>query len=83
VLSSVVVRGFRCECFITATGSLFSFSLFFAVCISDIFGHLVGAEAGCNWYFHDINIFPLLEKIYIRRYIYIHMCSFGYYLASK
>jgi len=39
----------------------FLFSLFFFVfgrVILDIFKHHVGAEAGCNWYLLDINIFP-------------------------
>jgi hypothetical protein len=42
------------------------FSLFFScVCILDIVEHLVIAEARCNWYLRDINIFSLLkiEKI--------------------
>ena len=38
--------------------------LFLAVCIPDIFGCLVGAEVGCNWYLHNINIFSLSKKIY-------------------
>ena len=36
-----------------------SFPFLLAVCILDAFGHLVGREAGCNWYLRDINIFPL------------------------
>jgi hypothetical protein len=44
---------------------VFIFSLFYfflAVCIRDVFRYLVGAEAGCNWYLHDINIFSLSKK---------------------
>jgi len=44
--------------------SVFShFLLFLVVCILDVFKHPVGAEAGCNWYLLDINIFPFSKKI--------------------
>jgi hypothetical protein len=29
----------------------------------NVFGYLTDAEAGCNWYLHDINIFSLLKHI--------------------
>jgi hypothetical protein len=28
-----------------------------AMCILNVFGHLIRAEARYNWYVHDINIF--------------------------
>jgi hypothetical protein len=66
VLYSVVVRVLLLRGVVHRDGSLFLFSLlfilFFAVCIPDVFGYLVGAEAGCNWYLRDINIFPLSKK---------------------
>jgi hypothetical protein len=48
--------------------ALFSFSHFFlffsfTMCIHNVFKHLVGAEAGCNWYLFNINIFPLSKKV--------------------
>jgi hypothetical protein len=44
---------------------LFLSFLFFllVVCILVVFRYLVGAEAGCNCYFRDINIFPLSKKM--------------------
>jgi hypothetical protein len=41
--------------------SHFSLILFyFWLCASLMsFGYIVGVEARCNWYLHDINIFPL------------------------
>ena len=70
----MMVRVLLLRVFITPTGSLFYFSLFFifflVVCILDVFRYLVGAEAGCNWYLRDINIFRLSKKnaccIYLR-----------------
>ena len=54
-----------CECSIPPTGSLFLifslFIFFLAVCILDVFLHLVGAEAGCNWYL-SILIYSLYQK---------------------
>jgi hypothetical protein len=41
------------------------FTLFLAVCILNVLtssGCYVGAEAGCNCYLLDINIFPLSKK---------------------
>jgi hypothetical protein len=40
-----------------------SFSFFLVMCIFDFCGHLVDAEARCNWYLRDINIFSLSQKI--------------------
>jgi hypothetical protein len=44
---------------------LFSLIIFyFCLCVSVIsFGHLVGAEAWCNWYLCDINIFFFSKKV--------------------
>jgi hypothetical protein len=44
---------------------LFSLIIFyFCLCVSIIsFGHLVGAEAWCNWYLCDINIFLFSKKV--------------------
>jgi hypothetical protein len=51
---------------IIAMGPLFSISIylfiFLVVYILHVFGHLVAADAGCNWYLRDINIFSLSER---------------------
>ena len=41
---------------------IFSLFLFLAVYIHNVLTHCIVAEAGCNWYLHDINIFPLTKK---------------------
>ena len=41
------------------------FHFIFWLCASVIsLGHFVVAEAECNWYLRDINIFPLLKKMH-------------------
>jgi hypothetical protein len=42
---------------------LFRLLLLFWLCASVLpLGYCVVADAGCNWYLHDINIFPLSKK---------------------
>jgi hypothetical protein len=56
----------------TLTGLLF-FSFFFSfwLCASVLpLGYCVVAEAGCNWYLHDINIFLLSKKLNQKRNIH-------------
>ena len=57
---------------ITVAGSFFFFFFLSVVrlCVSVMsIQHFVVAKAGCNWYLHDINIFPL-SKIIIFDVIY-------------
>ena len=48
---------------ITVAGVFFLLFLFFGVvCILGVFIHLVGVEAGCNWYLLDMKKFTFSKK---------------------
>jgi hypothetical protein len=45
---------------------LFDNSSYFWLCVSIMpLEHCVIAEAGCNWYLININMFPLLKNVYV------------------
>jgi TM2 domain-containing membrane protein YozV len=46
-------------------GLLFLSFFFLGVYILLPLGYYVAVEAECNWYIHDINIFPLSKNVYM------------------